>query len=226
MKPVTLTNLEISSLCNLACAYCPASQVSDHRPATLMDDSVFHAAMGWLEIFVRNKTQQEINLFGVGEPTLHPRLAEYAAQVRRIHPQGHIQVNTNGIVLAQDPGLAADLKAAGVTEIHITDHDAATTLAALGSCSLAGITGVINRDFVTGPNNWAGQVDWVPQVQYRLLCRWLIRGEIFVLADGGVANCCIDAFGQSVRFNVIEHTPDQVDLVPFSLCEGCHHDRI
>ena len=90
----------------------------------------------------------------------------------------------------------------------------------------ADVKAVPNRDFVTGPNNWAGQVDWVPEVKYKLVCKWLYAGELFILADGGVASCCIDAFGQSVTHNVLEHKPEDVDLRPFVLCESCHHDRI
>lgn len=226
MRPHAIMNLELASICNLACDYCPASQVGEHRFAGLMSEEVFAGALTWFDQLTREGTQRELNLFGVGESTLHPRLCEFVSRLREVSPRGILHLNTNGIVLAADPSLARDLKEAGITGVHVTDHEARTTVAAMRALNDARVPHSINRDFVTGPNNWAGQIEWVPEVSYKLTCAWLARGDVAIQADGGVSQCCIDAFGTSVEANVMTHRPEQVELGPFSLCDGCHHDRI
>lgn len=216
----TITNIEFASVCNNACAYCPASRVGEHRFAGLMDGHSFEAALSWIHKFVKAGTQRELNLFGIGESTLHPDLPYFVAEIRKIHPGGHLRLNTNGILMNRQ--LAKALKEAGITDIHVTDHDAAVTLMAIQELKAEGIPCSTNRDFVTGPNTWAGQIKW-QEPEYQFRCAWLLEGQAMILADGGVVTCCIDYAGTSLIGSVFDDDLDQKDRERFALCDTCHH---
>jgi len=66
-----IKNLEVASICNLACPYCPCAGQGNYREVGLMDEATFDRSLFWLDKFVKAKTQRELNLFGVGEPSLH-----------------------------------------------------------------------------------------------------------------------------------------------------------
>ncbi len=67
MNITTITNLEIASICNRACPYCPSPGLAAYRPATLMRDDTFDKALDVIQELVRRGTQQEINLFGIAQ---------------------------------------------------------------------------------------------------------------------------------------------------------------
>ena len=222
MKVRTVTNVEVSSLCNRSCDYCPAPDVHKHRYAGVMSQDVFEATMEWVNHFAKDGTQGQLNLFGVGEPLLNKNIVSFVRKAREAMPMfGHIRINTNGKLLT--PELADDLKEAGITDIHVTDHDARVTVRALRILRDAGIHHMTNRDFVNGANNWAGQIDWTPQIDYKLKCPWINRGEVMVMADGDVTRCCLDAFGEGVIGNVLIDDVSEMNVTRFSLCEPCHH---
>lgn len=221
MKIRSITNVEVASICDNACEYCPAPQVKDHRYSGLMEGDTFMQAMKWVKHFTEQGTQGQLNLFGVGEPTLNHNLPEMVEIARESVPIfGHVRVNTNGNNMTAE--LASKLKLAGITDIHVTDHNAEVTLNAILILREAGVDYETNRDFVTGANNWAGQIEWTDRIDYELPCPWLGRGDAMVLADGSVTRCCLDAFGEGVLCNVWDDLT-KVDMTPFALCESCHH---
>jgi hypothetical protein len=219
----SIKNLEIASVCQLSCPYCPQRDQHEHRETGLMTDEVFDRSMFWLRKFVRAGTQKELNLFGVGEPLLHPKVVEFAAAARREMPRYlTLRMNTNGILVTEE--IVRGLMDAGIDVIDITDHDAKTSMLAIRVFRSAGIKFGYSRDAITNPNNWGGLVDWTPSVQYqRYICPWLTDGCVMVMSDGNVTRCCQDAFARGILGTVWDDL-DTIEHTPFVQCHTCHED--
>ncbi len=222
MNISTINSIEVSALCNLHCKYCPASIQHKHRPVGLMEMATFEKAVEWVSMFCDKGTQMELNLFGVGEPTLNPNLVDMVKHARRKLPfRQVIHTNTNGLLMTKE--LAIALKQAGLNHIDITGHDAFHTAKTIRIFREVGIEGQLSVDYMTNTNNWAGQVEWFEPQYNAGPCPWLGRGQCFILWNGDVTTCCIDAFGQGIVGNIFEDDLTRIDLKPFKLCEGCHH---
>lgn len=223
MKIQTINSIETSSLCNNKCEYCPYPEQHKHRETGLMSMEVFEAALGLVRACVGAGTQRELNLFGVGEPTLNPNIVEMVRMARRVLPlRLPVHLNTNGNTMTE--ALARDLKDAGVSEIDITGHNARAAAKTIRIFQKVGIRGQLSLDFITGPNNWAGQVDWFEPEYHAGLCPWLNRGQVMVMSNGDVTRCCLDAFGKGVFGTVFDTDIMNREITPFELCRTCHHD--
>ncbi len=226
MKTTTINTIELSSLCDNQCSYCPAPLQSERREVGTMKRNVFEQAIKWVKHFCNEGTQLELNLFGVGEPLLHPHLVDFVQYARYALPfRQDLHLNTNGNRMTLE--LAKDLKAAGITAIDITAHNARAAAKTIRFFKEAGIHGRISLDFITAPNNWAGQVDWFAPDYHKTpvpenICPWLARGQIMVMSNGDLTNCCIDAFAQGV-FGTVFDDLAQFEIKEMPLCAKCHH---
>ena len=120
---VPLLELHVTHACNLACESC--SHYSDHGHRGNLDPS---EADRWMAAWSGRLRVDHFNLLG-GEPTIHPRLAEFVPLVRRHWPDARISIVTNGFFLHRHPDLPAALRAAGRADIWLSVHhgDAAYT---------------------------------------------------------------------------------------------------
>ena len=103
---------EITARCNLACPVCFAS--AGHNPPPDVPLEVL------AERFARTFDQigpVNVQLSG-GEPTVRTDLPEVVAACRRAG-FGFVQLNTNGLALAHDPGLAGRLAEAGLSSVFL-----------------------------------------------------------------------------------------------------------
>lgn len=218
----TINSIELSSICDNKCQYCPATKQADFRKVGFMEWDIYRQAIAQVKRLCDQSTQKELNLFGVGEPLLHPHLVDMIKYARKHLPIRQIlHLNTNGNKVTLD--LAMALKRAGITSIDITGHNHKATAKTIRIFRQVGIEGQLSYDFVASPNNWAGQVDWFEPNYDAGPCPWIIRQQCFVMSDGSIANCCIDAFGGSVQGNVFDDL-DQIHIRPFKLCDDCHHE--
>lgn len=231
-------NIEFASICNLSCPYCPCKDQGEHRPVGFMNEPVFDRVLYWLKKFVENDTQREVNLFGIGESTLHPYLIDWTRRIRKILPKRmNLLINTNGVAFSEM--LCQGLLDAGVDKIDLTDHDAYHSMKTVEIFRKLGMTHIknygedakyppkafgISRDAVYNPNNWGGLVDWVPEVCYShaYVCPWLLRGQTMVFSDGRVTTCCQDAFARGVVGSVFDDNLDRIEYGPFVQCATCH----
>lgn len=224
MKITTINTIETSSICDNKCEYCPASIQGKHRETGFMEWEIFESAIDWVSHFCKQGTQQELNLFGVGEPTLNPHIAEMVEHARmRLPFKQKIHLNTNGNTMTLE--LAKRLKSAGITSIDITGHSARPVAQTIKYFREVGIDGRVSMDFMTRPNNWAGQVDWFHPDYHKVAgmdCPWLGKGQAMVMSNGDITTCCIDAFAQGVFAHVSEDITDKV-LQAHQLCHACHH---
>ena len=221
MKITTINSIEVSSICNLKCQYCPASKQGEFRDVGLMRMNVFERAIEWVKYFSNQGTQKELNLFGIGEPLLNENIVEMVGIARINVPMSQsVHLNTNGILMERD--LAGKLKEAGISSIDITGHHPYHTAKTIRILQGFNIPGQLSVDFMVRPNNWAGQVDWF-ESQYRYKCPWVEKGQVMIMSNGDVTTCCIDAQGLGVVGNVDDDV-SKMDLEPFELCGSCHHD--
>lgn len=100
-----LTLVEVTEACNLRCPVCYAE--SGPERTTYRSLAQIEAM---LDAIVVNEGQPDVVQISGGEPTLHPNLFAIldAAKARPIR---HLMINTNGVKLAEDPGLARRLAA-------------------------------------------------------------------------------------------------------------------
>jgi hypothetical protein len=126
LPKVPRLELHVTHACNLACESC--SHYANHGHIGNLD---LAEADRWMAAWSRRVAVEELNLLG-GEPTIHPRLAEFVVLARRHWPATRISIITNGFFLHRHPDLpriiAADGNADLVLSIH---HDEAGYLARL-----------------------------------------------------------------------------------------------
>ena len=103
--------VEVTSRCNLGCPVCFADSGGtgrdlDHDTLARMFDQIMARTGGC-----------NLQLSG-GEPTVRGDLPQIVALARRAG-FGFVQLNTNGLRLAEDPGLAVELSGAGLSSIFL-----------------------------------------------------------------------------------------------------------
>ena len=220
----SVMNIEVSSLCDNNCPYCPAQKQKEHRAVGIMSMDTFMKAIRVLDYCVKKGTQTEVNMYGIGEPTLNRNLVEMTRIVREhLPPRLLLRLNTNGNCMTEE--LALGLKKAGIGTVDVTGHDPRPTANAIRILQHHGIFGQLSRDFITGPNNWAGQVDWFEPEYDRTPyeeCPWLKNGQVMITWDGKLTTCCMDAFGQGVVGNV-DNDLSKIEIREYNLCKNCHH---
>ena len=157
-----LAIVEITQRCNLPCPVCLADAKA--KGAELSREQV----LGALRSLLDTEGQPVPLQFAGGEPTVHPDLVEI---IRGAHGLGFtkMEIDTNGLVLARNPGLAIDLRAAGLTGVYlqfdgleagesefIRGRDLrAEKLQAIEHCLRAGLQVVLAVTVVPGVNDQA-----------------------------------------------------------------------
>lgn len=106
-----LAVIEVTQRCNLSCSYCFASSGHDGRHLR------FDEIVDLLEVVLASGGPRPIQLSG-GEPTIRDDIPDIVERAVELGFE-HIQVNTNGLVLAQTEGYAERLADAGVTAIYL-----------------------------------------------------------------------------------------------------------
>jgi hypothetical protein len=224
-----IKNLEVASVCNLSCPYCPCSGQGKYRKVGLMDERTFDRSLYWLEKFVKAGTQRELNLFGIGEPSLHPNYVEMVKKCREVMPlRLQLRLNTNGVAITEE--WVENVILAGADALDLTDHDAYASMKTIQIFNRLQqkypyFKFGYSRDGIRNPNNWGGLVDWVPEVHHaRYLCPWLLNGQVMIMSDGRVTRCCQDAHARGILGTVWQDDLDRMGHTPFIQCAKCHED--
>jgi 7,8-dihydro-6-hydroxymethylpterin dimethyltransferase len=104
--------LELTQRCDLACPVCFAA-AGDGAPA----DPSIDAIEGWYRRLLEVAPGCNVQLSG-GEPTVRDDLPEIVALGRALG-HGFLQLNTNGLRLAREPGYAERLAEAGLSTVFL-----------------------------------------------------------------------------------------------------------
>lgn len=208
--------IELTTRCNLRCKYCPSPQkLRSHED---MAQDVFLAALDLVAFFVRQNTQTELSLTGVGESLLHPNFLDMVEAARNvIGTQRPLVITTNGLLL--DDRLARSL-APFAPQVYVSLHRPEKAGPAVEAAKRAGIFAGANPAPSVSAFDWAGQVRWhvsAPRTQ----CEYLRQGWCVVLVDGRVTTCCLDATGNGA-FGTVRDDPEKLGMAPWRLCESCH----
>jgi len=111
-----IVSIEINTHCNRACSYCPNSVLP--QPSKLIKHEVFLAIVARLRAIKYNGV---VDFIFFSEPTLHPRLAEYIAHVKKEVPWCVTRICTNGDLLTHEK--VAVLKGSGLDRIYAMRHN-------------------------------------------------------------------------------------------------------
>lgn len=239
VKLRTITTIELSNICNLACLYCINRLLVKHpaRKPGIMKDDVFEATVELLAILVRQGTQKTINLNGNGEATLDPNFLDRAAIVREIvGPHIQIGLSTNGLTMT--PELAKGMKDLNLM-VDLSPHSpyhvrrawpimAGTGLMEMGPPPPGSISrkGTINGGAMFASHNWAGQLEaehQAPVTAGNPICEPLMEGRGYVQKEGYVSPCCYDYR----NLGTFGHVSDpralfKTEFGPYELCRSCH----
>lgn len=214
--------IELTTRCNLRCHYCPHFPELPRKKED-MDWETFRASMDLVHYFVRQGTQTELSLTGIGESMLHPRFVDMVCYSRQvIGPYRPLVVTTNGLLL--DDSMAASL-ALYKAQVYVSLHRPEKAGLAVEAAKKHGILAGVNNAFATASFNWAGtQKNWFVSAP-KIKCEYLRSGWCVVLVDGRIATCCLDADGTSV-VGTVEDDPETLALSPWGDaskgCAACH----
>jgi uncharacterized radical SAM superfamily Fe-S cluster-containing enzyme len=155
-----LAIMEITSRCDLGCPICLASSGPEgvHLAPAVVDRA--------LATLVRTEGPGVSLQFSGGEPTGHPELVSIVERAT-VLGFSKIEIDTNGLVLADDPNLADRLRDAGLTGIYlqmdslrgnevraIRGRDiVAAKVTAIDRCRAAGLEIVLSVTVVPGVND-------------------------------------------------------------------------
>lgn len=151
---------EITEQCNLGCPICFANSGGGEQeflplPLLLEQMRWFHSQTGGEVV---------LQLSG-GEPTLHPDLPALVAEGAKLFPA--VQLNTNGLKLAEDPALSRRLAEAGLSWVFlqfdgVSDHSfeiirgrplLKQKMAAIAACAEVGLSVVLVPTVAAGVND-------------------------------------------------------------------------
>lgn len=159
-RKVTLAEIEVTECCNLRCPVCfMAAESADTDPSLEELDKFYDA------ILERSGVDTAVQLTG-GEPTIRKDLPEIIRMGREKGFYG-IEINTNGVVIAQDKAYLQKLVEAGCTGIYLAFDGLRenpyevirgarlleTKMQAIKNCRELGIQIVLAMTIVSGVND-------------------------------------------------------------------------
>lgn len=228
MFPITrVQQIEITSECNLACKYCP--HPSMQRVKAHMTQSVFEKALSWTaELWhkypkVPGAYSPEINLAGIGEPTLHPRFNEFVELADiRLPKFLTIVITTNGIKL--DEVMVRKLynvqQKGRDMVVFVSAHRPEKAVPAYELLKMYGIKSQCATPFIDGSIDWAGQVKWPVNAPKRS-CAWMPSGQVFIDSMGRIHPCCLSTSTENVIGYILEDDLNTLQTGPYKLCSTC-----
>jgi hypothetical protein len=108
--------MHVTHACNLTCESCSHYSNHNHKERVEPEEADL-----WFGAWSRRISVDDFVLLG-GEPTLHPRLADFVPRVRKHWPQARITLITNGFFLDRRPELPLDLAEAGNCVVKLSVH--------------------------------------------------------------------------------------------------------
>ena len=212
--------IELTSHCNLRCQYCTSPHLQ--RPKVYMREDHYKIALQWAARCVQRYGQDELNLTGIGESTMHPDFVRFAFMARdAVGWECNIVFTTNGLLITED--MARALQPSGI-KAFVSAHRPEKAGPAADILKRHGMLLSVSFDPMMGAINWAGQVEWEGVVKApQRECFWVKQGRAIVLADGRLSRCCLDSTGAGVFGRITDNFED-LATSPWHLCHSCDQD--
>lgn len=219
IKISSIHQIEITSRCNLRCRYCVHPKMP--RDKIDMSEAIFSRAIDWAVRFVREGTQRELNLAGIGESTMHPKFIQFLEEARfRLGWGVDLTMATNGLLMTE--AMAKQI-APYRPRVWVSLHRPERAGPAVEALKKAGILAGVSADPSLAAIDWAGQVQWHTSHQPGMTCGWVTTGRAFVMSDGRVGTCCLDGKGDDGVLGTIFDDLTEMRLAPYSLCKTCSY---
>lgn len=207
--------MELSSLCNLACVYCPHPTLQ--REKGNMAWETFERTMEHIAYYCERGTQSELSLTGIGEAILYPRFPEALARSRQVIGDRLLVMATNGVAITDE--IVRLLKEYNV-RVYVSLHRPEVAVPAGVKMARAGIHVLCNHAFVDSSIDWGGQVKWHASASSHV-CDYLRLGWASVKQNGSVTACCVDAHDLHSLGNVRDEL-GSLCTHAIGLCGACH----
>lgn len=175
-------------------------------------------SLHWASYFVEEYGQDELNLAGIGESTMHPNFVEFLGLARMaVGPDVRIVLATNGVLMTNE--LAQAMKPWN-PDVYVSLHQPVLAKRGVDAIAEAGLLRGISVDPAIAAINWAGQVKWKATAPKGRECDWVTGGKTMVMSDGRITRCCLDASGVGVLGSIFDDLT-QIRTTPYSLCRTC-----
>lgn len=212
--------IELTSRCNLRCKYCLHPKMQ--REKIDMDTDTLGRALWWVKHFIRQGSQGELNLAGIGESTMHENFIAMLASVRDAVGSLPLVLATNGLLV--DSKMAREMKeasAGGPFKVFVSLHRPERAKLAIDNLVEVGLLAGVSNDPSMASTDWAGQIpNWKVTAGANRRCPWVTGGWVVVLSDGSLTRCAFDGN----KKGIIGHVNDDVSKFhtsAYSLCATC-----
>tara|TARA_Y100000593_G_C4248744_1_gene306035 strand:+ start:145 stop:978 length:834 start_codon:yes stop_codon:yes gene_type:complete len=236
-----LESAEISSICDLACTYCPHPKMK--RKKHFMELKTFIRSCELFNEVKENQlrlglpTRDTLSLHQFGESLLHPRLELIFETARLFNIKLSLATNTK--LLQTSKGLELmDLLAKYEVEVDVSEHlfkspqaviDYADVLRSKGINANHGTAVRMLESLESNTKQGFRHHEWlegnldIPKELAQRKCWYLKQQAVQIQADGRVVSCCADAEGDSNLGNIMD--PDfsihNVENVAWDGCKTC-----
>lgn len=116
MQSIRNLEIHVAHSCNLSCESCSHYSNQGHKGVLPLDE-----AERWMTLWSRRLAPHTFSLLG-GEPTIHPRLADFVVLARRHWPGAALRLVTNGFFLHRHPNLPLVLRDDPNARIYLSIH--------------------------------------------------------------------------------------------------------
>lgn len=209
--------IEITSQCNLRCKYCVHPKMK--REKIHMSEEVYIKAIDLAKQCVEKHGQNELNLCGIGESTMHPNFVAFLAYAREQLPGIRLVIASNGVKVKEE---YVEAMAKYRMDYFVSLHRPEVAGPAIELGKKYGVLRGVSADPSIASMDWAGQVDWHVSCQTGTPCPWLAQKMAMVTAEGDLVQCCLDGDGIG-KIGTIYDNLDEIEAKPYELCPTCSH---
>ena len=164
--------------------------------------------------------ENELNLAGIGESTMHPEFVDFVFRAREV--MGHnfgLVLATNGILMTRE--LARAIAPTGI-HVFVSMHRPEKAGPAIEACREVGILAGVSADPSVASTDWAGQIKWHVSTPLKgAPCPWVSQGRLMVMSDGRITRCSFDSTADDVLGTVWDDL-STMQTSPYKLCASCH----